>query len=64
LIEALAADNSWRQVNASGALAKMGTRRAVPALEKLAKDDRYTGALAVREMAQDAVESIKKREKP
>jgi len=63
LIGALAADNGWLQVKACGALAKVGTRRALPALEKLAKDDRYTGALNVKGMAQYAVENIKKREK-
>jgi hypothetical protein len=62
LIEALASDEPWLQVKACGALAKMGSHHALPALEKLAKDDRYTGALAVRGMAQDAVASIKKRE--
>jgi len=63
LIEALAEDNSWRQVKACGALARMGTSRALPALEKLAKDDRYTGALNIKGMAEHAVASIKKREK-
>jgi len=63
LIEALATDNPWRQVKACGALAKLGTRRALPALNKLVKDDRYTGALNVKGMTQDAVESITKREK-
>jgi HEAT repeat protein len=63
LIEALGADNGWLQVNACGALAKLGTRRALPALEKLAKEDRYTGALNVKGMAQYAVASIKKRGK-
>ena len=63
LIEALGADNGWLQVKACGALAKLGTRRALSALEKMAKDDRYTGALNVKGMAQYAVASIKKREK-
>jgi hypothetical protein len=63
LIEALAEGNSWRQVSACGALAKMGTRRSLPALEKLANDNRYTGALNVRGMAAHAVEKISKREK-
>jgi hypothetical protein len=64
LIGALAEDNNWRQVKASGALAKMGTRRALPALERLAKDERYTGVLNVRGMAEAAVQRIRKREKP
>ena len=60
LIKALANDNPWRQVKACGALAKLGTHQALPALEKLAKDDSYTGALAVKRMAEVAVEKIKK----
>ena len=63
LIEALAWDNGWRQVKACGALGKLGSRKALPALEKLAKDDRYTGALNVKGMAEDAIERITKREK-
>ena len=63
LIEALGGDNGWRQVNACGALAKFGSPKALPALEKLAKDDRYTGALDVKGMAKDAIERITKREK-
>jgi hypothetical protein len=63
LIDALSPDNGWRQVMACSALAKIGTRRALPALERLAKDDRYTGALNIRGAARAAVESIAKREK-
>ncbi len=63
LIDALSADNGWRQVNACSALAKIGTRRALPALERLAKDERYTGALNIRGAARTAVERIAKREK-
>ena len=63
LIAALAEDNNWRQVKACGALAKFGSRKALPALEKLAKDDRYTGALNVKGMAEDAIERIKQRDK-
>jgi hypothetical protein len=63
LIEALAGDNGWCQVNACGALAKFGTRKALPALEKLARDERYTGALDVKGMAEGAIERITKREK-
>jgi HEAT repeats len=63
LIEALATDDGWRQLKACGALASIGTRRALPALEKLAKDDRYTGALSIQGNAARAVASIKKREK-
>ena len=64
LIAALAADNGWRQVNACIALGKFGGREALPALEKLAKDDRYTGALAVQGAAANAIERITKREPP
>ncbi|MDY3558544.1 HEAT repeat domain-containing protein [Gemmata sp. JC673] len=63
LIEALGGDNNWRQVQACGALAKFGTRKALPALEKLAKDDRYTGALNVKGAAENAIQRITKREK-
>ena len=64
LIEALKEDNGWRQVNACGALAKLGSRRALPALDKLSNSDRYTGVLNIKGMAKTAVERIKKREKP
>lgn len=64
LIAALAADNGWRQVKACGALAKFGSREALPALEKLAKDNRPTGSLNVRGMAEHAIEQITKREPP
>jgi HEAT repeat protein len=63
LVELLSHERGWVQVKACGALAKMGTRRAVAALERLAKDDRYTGALNIRRMARYAIESIEKREK-
>jgi hypothetical protein len=63
LIEALAWDNGWRQVKACGALGKIGSRKALPALEKVAKDDRYTGALNVTGAAEFAIEWITKREK-
>ena len=63
LIAALAPDNGWRQVNACGALAKLGTARALPALEKLANATSYSGALNVKGMAKYAAESIKNRKK-
>jgi hypothetical protein len=44
-------------------LAKLGSRKALAALEKLAKDDRYTGALNVNGAAKYAVEQITKRDK-
>lgn len=61
LIDALSSDNTWLQVNACQGLAMIGTRRAIPALERLAKDESYTGALSRREMAQRAIESITAR---
>lgn len=63
LIEALAGDNAWRQVNACSALAKLGTQLAVPALEKLAKDDSYIGLLNIKGVAEDALQRIEKRKK-
>lgn len=63
LIEALAADNNWLRVSACIALGKVGSRKAIPALEKLAKSNEYTGALAVRAMAEEAIKRIEKREK-
>ena len=45
------------------ALAKFGSRKALPALEKLANDERYTGALNVRGMADDAIQRITERDK-
>ncbi|MBE7467159.1 MAG: HEAT repeat domain-containing protein [Planctomycetes bacterium] len=61
LIDALAAGNGWRTVQSCAALAKLGTPQALPALEKLAKSDKYTGALAIKRMAQVAVDRIRKR---
>jgi HEAT repeat protein len=63
LIDALSRDNGWLQVHASLALAKVGTRRAIPALERLANDNRFTGALDVRGCAQRALEEITKRDR-
>ena len=63
LIEALAWDNGWRQVQACWALGKLGSRKALPALEKVARDDRSTGGLNVKGSAEYAIELITKREK-
>ena len=63
LIEALAWDNGWRQLHASIALGKFGSTKALPALDAVAKDDRYTGALSVKSMAAEASEQIRKRQK-
>jgi hypothetical protein len=62
LIDALSRDNGWLRVKACGALAKIGTRRAVPALQMLADDPSYTGALNVRGMARHAITEILKRD--
>ncbi len=61
LIEALAWDNVWRQLHASKALGKFGSVKALPALEAVAKDDRYTGGLNVKGSAETAIERIRKR---
>ena len=63
LIEELSADSGWRQVNACQGLAMIGTPRALPALDRLAKDDRYTGALSIRGTAQSAIDAINDRTK-
>ncbi len=63
LIEALGGDVGWLQLRACMALAKLGSRKALPALEKLAEDERYTGALNVRGMAEDAIQRILERDK-
>jgi hypothetical protein len=64
LIQALSSSHYWVRVKACRALSMIGTRRAVPALERLAKDDRFTGVSNVQGMAQYALDSIKEREKP
>ncbi len=61
LMEALSRDNPWLKVNACSALGKVGSRRALPALQRIANDKRYTGALAVRYTAASAIEAITKR---
>lgn len=61
LIDALAPGNNWRQVNACLALAKLGSRKSLPALEKLARSDDGTGALNVGGCAERAIKSIEKR---
>jgi hypothetical protein len=63
LVEALAKENPWLRVKACDALAKIGTHRAVPAMERLAKDNRYTGLLDVKGMAEYAIERIAKRQR-
>jgi hypothetical protein len=64
LIEALSAGAGWARVHSCIALAEVGTPAAVPALERLAKSDEYTGALAIKQMAQLALDRIAERTKP
>jgi len=61
LIEALSRDNGWLKVKACSALGKVGCPRALPALERIAKDRRSTGALSIRSTATCAIEAIVKR---
>lgn len=63
LIEALAHKNDEVKVNACGALARTGGKKAIPALEKLATEDRDTGFVNVKGTARYAIDSINKREK-
>lgn len=63
LIELLGAEGVWVQARACNTLGKLGSRKALPALEKLAKDDRFTGAIDVKGAAAEAIRAIEKREK-
>ncbi len=63
LIEALTKKNDEVKANACWALDRTGGAKALPALGKLAKDDRDTGYVALQRAAKTAIESIKKREK-
>jgi hypothetical protein len=63
LIEAASAEgNGWKRIHACDALADLGTAAAIPTLESIANDDRYTGALGVRRIAQSALQSVRDRE--
>lgn len=62
LIEALAEGNTWRQVNAIGALRELGSRHAIPALEVLASDNRFTGVFNLKRASQSAIDRINQRE--
>lgn len=64
LIEAIGSDDNWLQLNASGALADIGTPKALPHLEKLANTQGYTGALNVRRAARKAIVGIERRHLP
>jgi HEAT repeat protein len=60
LIEAARVEgNGWLRVHACDALADLGTAAAIPVLEEIASDPRYTGALSVRATAQRALESVR-----
>ena len=61
LIEALAGDSPLRKAFACEALGKVGSRSAVPALQKLADDKEYTGAVDVSGTAGRAVAAINAR---
>ncbi len=63
LITSLASDKPWVQVNACGALRKIGSRRALPELERLANDKGYTGVFGVARIARETIEAILQREK-
>jgi hypothetical protein len=63
LIDALKADRGWMQACAAGALAKIGSAKAIPELERLANDKSYTGAIDVDGAAQRAIDAIKVRSK-
>lgn len=63
LIEALAEGNTWRQVNAMSALGKLGSSRALPALERFASDNQFTGVFNLKRAAQSAIDAITSREK-
>jgi WD40 repeat protein len=63
LIEALSLGQGWVQLKACGGLAKVGTRRALPMLERLVNDRRYTGVLDIRGAAMHAIVSIERRDR-
>ncbi len=60
LIKALSRDG-WPQLNASLALAKFGSAKAIPALEKVANYKGYTGAINTRGVARHAIVRIERR---
>jgi HEAT repeat protein len=61
LIEALAAGSAVRKMTACEALGRVGTRAAIPPLEKLAADKTYTGVINLRIAATQALEQIRSR---
>jgi hypothetical protein len=61
LLEALRSGDGWIKVNACSALGKLGTTRAIPELEHIAADERYTGALDIRGSARRALAAIRER---
>lgn len=64
LIQALSSENGWLRVKACRALSFVGTRNSIPELTRLANNDRYTGALAIRRVARYAIDRIAEREEP
>jgi hypothetical protein len=63
LIEALK-DDGWVRLQACRALGRVGTRKALPALEAVANSKGYTGALDVRGVAMAAVVAVERRVNP
>ncbi|MGL6075868.1 MAG: HEAT repeat domain-containing protein [Fimbriiglobus sp.] len=62
LIQKLSKDSGFIQVQACLALAKIGTSKSLPALQKHADNNGYTGALNIQGCAKQAIEAIKKRD--
>jgi hypothetical protein len=64
LIEVLAGDDAWMAANACHALAKIGSKRALPALEQLVSVPYFSYWLDLNGAAMHAIVSIEKRVKP
>jgi WD40 repeat protein len=62
LIEALSRENAWLQLQACLALARIGSPRAIPTLERLVNDKRDNLILDIRSAAMHAIVGIEKRE--
>lgn len=63
LLEVLVRKDDRFRVFVCSSLGRTGSQKALPALEKLAKEDKVYGAFNVKRIAEEAIESIKKREK-
>lgn len=57
-------DSGWARLRACGALARVGTKKSLPALEAIANSTDYTGALDISGVAMRAVVAIERRELP